>query len=167
MSVVRASAGVTLSSISYPDKTEYENSIKNMRDSFSQTIKETTQDADGNTIFQKMSVFSNTVDGISNTITSLSTETDGHSKALNELSTVVAVTQEDDQAVLTLGSSASTMKTRITNTELQFLGNGKVLASASGDSFRTPTLDADVVHIGGYVVSEATDGSVSIDWKGV
>lgn len=144
----------------YVNTTAYATDREQTDETIKDTVRLATTDADGKTIFEKINSVSNTVDGMTNTITTISGETDGNSQALKELSTTVAVTQENGQPVLTFGSSESTMKTRITNTEMQFLSDGKVLASASGDSFRSPKTDVDEVKMGRYTIRERSTGGI-------
>lgn len=150
-----------------PTKTDVSTSIRKESESINATIKSATT-VDGKTVAEQINSINQTIDGTTQTFERHQSELDDLKGTLDDLTASISTyMDESGRPVIEMGASSSNLKTRLTNDALEFISDGRFVAGASGDRFRAPMVDADDIRIGGYAVTESTDGSVSIDWNGV
>lgn len=118
-----------------------------------------------------------TVDDISDTLNSLTTEMGDASSAidilqqavkdLGEIAEYVYITTYEDEPCIELGEGDSDFKLRITNTRMMFTEGSTVLAYFTNQSFNSKkVVIEEELQQGGFVWKARSNGNLGLTWKG-
>lgn len=133
---------------------------------------ELSQEVEGITL--KLSGYDQSIETLQNDISSAATQSDLDALAADALSkkeawvSWIRMGQLDGSPALTMGESASTFSSKLTNSELAFMDGDTRLASFGGvDGLNAPKVTIeDELHIGGWVWEPITADMIALKWVG-